>query len=62
MQSLLWNNYTDLMQLITVPMIELCHSCLQGGLVDYPDEDSEEEEEDEESNSTPPTKRLRVSS
>ncbi|XP_055926133.1 serine/threonine-protein phosphatase 4 regulatory subunit 3-like isoform X3 [Argiope bruennichi] len=35
----------------------------KGGLVDYPDEDSEEEDDDdEETNSTPPTKRLRVSS
>ncbi|GBM92108.1 Serine/threonine-protein phosphatase 4 regulatory subunit 3A [Araneus ventricosus] len=35
----------------------------KGGLVDYPDEDSEEEEDDdEETNSTPPAKRLRVSS
>ncbi|GIY68475.1 hypothetical protein CDAR_112153 [Caerostris darwini] len=34
----------------------------KGGLVDYPDEDSEEDEDDEETNSAPPSKRLRVSS
>ncbi|GFX98130.1 hypothetical protein TNCV_4907771 [Trichonephila clavipes] len=34
----------------------------KGGLVDYPDEDSEEEDDDDEETSTPPSKRLRVSS